>query len=556
LHAEIGFHEFKKEMREQLIKQSLPIRAKQARDDFIRLDLEETFHGSKILVFKTEGFDYFDGMEKFILALDQGTTGSRACIYNKSAQMVASHSQEHPQIYPQPGWVEHDPEAIWKSIENCMSAALQKANIKGEQIAGIGITNQRETIVAWDRASGRPLYNAIVWQCRRTTDFCNKLKKSPRAKMIKKKTGLIIDPYFSASKMRWLFENVKSVREKARAGGLCLGTIDTFLLWRLTGGKSFKTDVSNASRTQVMDIAKGQWDSELLKVFGIPLGCLPEISESNARFGETRGLSALPDGIPVTGIAGDQQSALFGQTCFDVGSSKCTFGTGSFLLMNTGSKMVASKAGLLTTIAWKLRGDKKMTYALEGGAFICGAAVQWLRDQMQFFKSAPEIETLAKEVSSTDGVYLVPAFVGLGAPYWDPEARAAIVGMTRGTSRAHLARATLEAMALQNVDILLAMEKDLGKKMRAVRVDGGAVSDDLLMQMQADFVGVNVERPWQTESTVLGAAFLAGLGCGFWGGLAEIRSVWREEKVFKPAITSKARGKKLDEWHEAVARVR
>lgn len=495
-------------------------------------------------------------MEKFILALDQGTTGSRACLYNKSAQMVASHSQEHPQIYPKPGWVEHDPEAIWKSIENCIIAAIQKANIKSEQIAGIGITNQRETIVAWDRQSGKALYNAIVWQCRRTTDFCNKLKKSAKAKMIKKKTGLIIDPYFSASKMRWIFENVKGAREKAKMGDLRLGTIDTFLLWRLTGGKSFKTDVSNASRTQVMNIAKGDWDPQLFKVFGVPAGCLPEICASNSDFGVTKGVRGLPDGIPVTGIAGDQQSALFGQTCFDVGSSKCTFGTGSFLLMNTGSKMVASKAGLLTTIAWKLRGDRKMTYALEGGAFICGAAVQWLRDQMQFFKSAPEIETLAKEVSTTDGVYLVPAFVGLGAPYWDPEARAAIVGMTRGTSRAHLARATLEAMALQNVDILMAMEKDLGKKMRAVRVDGGAVADDLLMQMQADFVGVNVERPWQTESTVLGAAFLAGLGCGFWKDLSEISKVWKKERDFKPSLAPADRKKKLAEWHRAVERVR
>lgn len=495
-------------------------------------------------------------MDKFILALDQGTTGTTVCVLNHSAQMVASINQEHPQIYPQPGWVEHDPEAIWKSITDGIGKALNKANIKGEQIAGIGITNQRETIVAWDSQNGKPLYNAIVWQCRRTTDFCNKLKKHKNAKVIKKKTGLIIDPYFSASKMRWMFENVKGLREKAKTGQVRIGTIDSFLLWRLTGGKSFKTDVSNASRTQLMNIQKGEWDPELLKIFQVPLGVLPEICASNELFGETKNIPGLPDGIKINGIAGDQQSALFGQTCFEVGSSKCTFGTGSFLLMNTGNKMVASKAGLLTTIAWKLKGDKKITYALEGGAFICGAAVQWLRDQMQFFKSSPEIESLAKQVDTTGGVYLVPAFVGLGAPYWDPEARAAIVGMTRGTSRSHLARATLEAMALQNVDILMAMEKDLGRKMGAVRVDGGAVKDDLLMQLQADFLGVGVQRPWQTESTVLGAAFLAGLGCGFWKSQAEIKKVWTLEKEFKPVLAAKARKTKLEEWHKAIERVR
>ncbi len=495
-------------------------------------------------------------MERFILALDQGTTGTRVCILNHSAHVVASSSQEHPQIYPQPGWVEHDPELIWKSVVHGIGQALAKANIKGEQIAGIGITNQRETIVAWDAQNGKPLYNAIVWQCRRTTDFCNKLKKSAQAKTIKKKTGLIVDPYFSASKMRWMLENVKGLRELAKKGSLRLGTIDSFLLWRLSAGTSFKTDVSNASRTQLMNIAKGEWDPELLKIFAVPRGALAEICASNAEFGVTTDIPGLPDGVPITGIAGDQQSALFGQTCFEVGYSKCTFGTGSFLLMNTGAKMVSSKSGLLTTIAWKLRGEKKLTYALEGGAFICGAAVQWLRDQMQFIKSSSEIEKLAEEVANTGGVYMVPAFVGLGAPYWDPEARAAIVGMTRGSSRSHIARATLEAMALQNVDILLAMEKDLGRKMGAVRVDGGAVKNNLLMQLQADFLGQIVQRPWQTESTVLGAAFLAGLGCGFWRDQAEIKKVWTLEKEFKPVMNTKGRKSKLGEWHKAIARVR
>lgn len=495
-------------------------------------------------------------MEKFILALDQGTTGTRSCLVNRSAQIVASAAEEHPQIYPKPGWVEHDPEAIWSTVTATIQAVLKKAGVKGEQITAIGITNQRETVVMWDKDSHKAIHNAIVWQCRRTTEYCNKLKKKPAAKIIKKKTGLIIDPYFSASKIRWLLDNVSGARALATKGQLRVGTIDSFLLWRLTSGVSFKTDVSNASRTQLMNIAKGDWDADLLQLFQVPSNILPTIAASSDNFGVTKGVPGLPDGIPISGMAGDQQSALFGQTCFEVGSSKCTFGTGSFLLMNTGAKMVASKAGLLTTVAWKLKNEKKMTYALEGGAFICGAAVQWLRDEMKFIKESHEVETLAREVKSTDGVYLVPAFVGLGAPYWDPDARAAIVGMTRGTSRTHLARATLEAMALQNVDILMAMGKDLGRKMGAVRVDGGAVSNDLLMQMQADFLGVNVERPKQIESTVLGAAFLAGLNVGYWSGLAEIKKVWALEKKFEPQLETKKRKLKMEEWHLAVSRVR
>jgi glycerol kinase len=495
-------------------------------------------------------------MEKFILALDQGTTGTTVCLLNKQSKMIATINQEHPQIYPKAGWVEHDPEAIWETVVTGIQKVLAMADVTGEQVAAIGITNQRETVIAWEKATGKCVHNAIVWQDRRTTEFCNKLKKTAAAKTIQKKTGLIIDPYFSASKLKWLLENVKGLREKARAGKVLAGTMDTFVLWRLTGGNVHKTDVSNASRTQLMNIATGDWDPALLKVFGVPAGILPEIAPSNETFGKTRGVPGLPDGIPIAGIAGDQQAALFGQTCFDVGSSKCTFGTGSFLLMNTGGKMVRSKSGLLTTVAWQLKGEKKMTYALEGGAFICGAAVQWLRDQMQFFTSSAEVEELAQKVESTDGVYLVPAFVGLGAPYWDPDARAALVGMTRGTNRAHLARATLEAMALQNVDILTAMEKDLGRKMGAVRVDGGAVQDDLLMQMQADFLGVNVQRPKQIESTVLGAAYLAGLGTGFWSSTAEIKKVWSVEQDFKPKLHATDRKQKRAEWHAAVARVR
>lgn len=487
--------------------------------------------------------------EKYILALDQGTTGTTVCLLDHSARMVATVNQEHPQIYPKPGWVEHDPEAIWQTVVSGIGQVLRKAGVSGSQVAAIGITNQRETVVLWDKVSGKPLYNAIVWQCRRTTDFCARLKKKGAGSLIKRKTGLIIDPYFSGSKIRWLLDHTG-----ARASNVRVGTIDSFLLWRLTGGKAHKTDVSNASRTQLMNIHKGDWDQELLQLFKVPREILPEIVASNAEFGATSGVPCLPDGIPIAGVAGDQQAALFGQTCFSAGSAKCTFGTGSFLLMNTGAKAVASRAGLLTTIGWQLKGQK-LTYALEGGAFICGAAVQWLRDQMQFIKNSAEIEELAKQVDSTDGVYMVPAFVGLGAPYWDPDARAALVGLTRGSSRAHVARAVLEAMALQNVDILQAMEKDLGRRMSAVRVDGGAVKDDLLMQLQADFLGVNVQRPAQVESTVLGAAFLAGLGVGYWSSLAELSRVWSVEREFKPGLKPVARRQKLTEWHGAVRRV-
>ncbi|MGE0529339.1 MAG: glycerol kinase GlpK [Bdellovibrionales bacterium] len=493
--------------------------------------------------------------ETYILALDQGTTGTTISVLNARAQMVAHVNNEFPQVYPKPGWVEHEPDAIWRSVIEGIAQALSKARLDGHQIAAIGITNQRETVVIWDKDSGTPVHNAIVWQCRRTTEFCTRLKKQRAAASIQKKTGLIIDPYFSASKMRWLLDHVKGARAQARRGQLRAGTIDTFLLWRLTGGQVHKTDVSNASRTQLMNIQKGNWDPDLLRLFAIPDSLLPEILPSNETFGFTRGVPGLPDGIPIAGMAGDQQSALFGQACFGVGASKCTFGTGSFMLMNTGPKMVLSRSGLLTTIAWRLKGEKKPTYALEGGAFICGAAVQWLRDQMKFVSSSSEIESLASSVPSSEGVYLVPAFVGLGAPYWDPDARAAIVGMTRGTGRAHLARATLEAMALQNADILRAMEKDLGRKMGALRVDGGAVNNGLLMQMQADVLGTPVQRPKQTESTVLGAAFLAGLGVGYWSDLNDLKKVWSLDHEFRPTLSAAGRKHKLGEWHKAVERV-
>ncbi len=493
-------------------------------------------------------------MENFILAIDQGTTGTAIHLVDKGGAIRWTADQEFPQIYPRPGWVEHDPAQIWDTVTNGISKVLDKGHVKGEQIQAIGITNQRETVVVWDRKSHKPVMNAIVWQCRRTTEFCEKLKKKKLGPVIQKKTGLVIDPYFSASKIRWILDHEGSLHKRAKAGELASGTIDCFLLWRLTNGQSHRTDVSNASRTQLMNIEKRNWDPELLKIFGVPKEILPEISNCNDLLGKTHGVPGLPDGIPIHGMIGDQQSALFGQACFEPGSAKCTFGTGSFLLMNTGNKRPKSKSGLLTTIAWQLKGEKAITYALEGGAFICGAAVQWLRDEMKFVSKSSEVESLANQVHSTDGVQMVPAFVGLGAPHWDPQARGLICGMTRGTKPAHIARAVLEAMALQNVDILLAMEKDSGKKMKSLRVDGGAVENNLLMQMQSDFLGVSVERPKNIESTAMGAAFMAGLGVGFWSSKEEIRKAWQKDREFSPVMKSADRKTRLQEWNRAIER--
>lgn len=491
-----------------------------------------------------------------ILSIDQGTTGTTVSLVDSNGRIVSTTNKEHPQFYPQPGWVEHDPEAIWRSVVEGLREVLRAWGGSAQKIAAIGLTNQRETVVMWDRSTSKALYPAIVWQCRRTTKFCENLKKKGAARKIRNKTGLVIDPYFSASKIRWLLDHVPRARARAAKNEVVVGTIDAFLLWRLTGGQSFKTDVSNASRTQLMNIATGSWDKDLLKVFGVPGNILPEIAPSSGVFGVTRGVEGLPDGLPIAGMAGDQQAALFGQSCFSPGEAKCTFGTGSFLLMNTGAKRVHSQSGLLTTVAWQLHGQKNLTYALEGGAFICGAAVQWLRDQMQFIRASGEIEALARSVESCEGVQMVPAFVGLGAPYWDPAARAAVVGLTRGSGRGHIARATLEAMALQNVDILLAMQKDLGRQMRSLRVDGGAVRNDLLMQMQSDFLGVPVQRPVSIESTSLGAAYLAGLGVGFWPSMEAIRKVWGLEREFKPAMTPKNRSNRRASWHHAIRQVR
>ncbi len=493
-------------------------------------------------------------MAKYVLAIDQGTTGTTVSLVHESGKTVQRVNQEHRQIYPQPGWVEHKADDIWKSVLAMITLCLKRARVKGNDLAAIGITNQRETVVMWERKSHKPVHNAIVWQDRRTAGFCDDLKARGLADLIREKTGLVIDPYFSASKMRWLLENVTGLRARAQKSELLAGTIDSFLLWRLTGGVSHKTDVSNASRTQLMNIKTGHWDPELLEMFSVPENLLAEISPSSGELGVTKGLKILPDGIPITGMAGDQQAALFGQTCFDIGESKCTFGTGSFLLINSGQKQIHSQSGLLTTVAWQLKGDEKLTYALEGGAFVCGAAVQFLRDQLQFIKQSSDIEKLARSVKDSEGVEFVPALTGLGAPYWNAQARGLICGLTRGSTRGHIARATLEAMALQNTEILLAMQKDLGEQLRSVRVDGGAAANDLLMQLQSDYLGVEVVRPKLIETTSAGAAYLAGLGVGLWRDLATIKKIWKVERSFMPKMERTTRQERLLRWQEAVAR--
>lgn len=494
-------------------------------------------------------------MNGYIMAIDQGTTGSQVLLVNHAGQIVAAESQDYPQIYPKPGWVEHDPEQIWQSVVDTATRMFAKSGISKQEVKAVGITNQRETVLFWDKNNGRPEHNAIVWQCRRTSEVCEKLKKKGWKPKIKSKTGLVIDPYFSGSKMQWLLENVAHLKTKADKGLSLAGTIDSFVLWRLTGGEAHRTDVSNASRTMLMNIKTGEWDPELLKLFKVPVACLPQISDSSGILGFTKGMSFLPDGIPIAGMAGDQQAALFGQTCFKAGEAKCTFGTGSFLLMNTGTTMKSSKAGLLTTVAWRLPGQK-MHYALEGGAFICGAAVQWLRDGLGIIKNSEEVEALANQVPDSGGVQFVPALTGLGAPYWWPEARGVLCGLTRGSTAAHIARATLEAMAMQNVEILLSMQKDLGKRLHHLRVDGGATANATLMQMQADTLGVTVERPQNIETTAMGAAFLAGLGCGFWKNLDELKTVWKIDRDFKAKWTAKERAGRLKSWQAAVQRAK
>ena len=478
-----------------------------------------------------------------ILAIDQGTTGSAAAVMDARGAVMSKVKREYRQIFPKPGWVEHDPEDIWSSVLDVVRLALKNAGITGKALAAIGITNQRETTVLWERGTGRPVHNAIVWQDRRTADFCGKLKNAGHEKKFREKTGLVLDPYFSGTKIRWLLDRVPK-------GNLAFGTVDSFLLWRLTEGRVHATDASNASRTLLMDLKTLAWDGELCRILGVPASVLPEIKPSIGLFGHTKSVPGLPDGIPITGIAGDQQAALFGQACFEVGEAKCTFGTGSFLLMNIGPKPVLSRAGCLTTVAWQWRG--RTTYALEGSAFICGAAVQWLRDGLGVIKKSSEIEALARSVPDAGGVQFVPALTGLGAPYWNPEARGVISGLTRGTTKAHLARATLDAMALQNVELLLAMQRDVKKRIKSLKVDGGASVDDLLMQLQADYLGAACVRPKVVETTSAGAAFMAGLGVGMWNDFGDIRRVWRREREFKPTLGANARAMRLKRWQEAV----
>jgi glycerol kinase len=489
-----------------------------------------------------------------ILALDQGTSSSRAIVFSHDGLPVSVAHEEFAQIYPQPGWVEHDPETIWASQLRVAREALRNAGQAAHEMAAIGVTNQRETTVVWERATGRPIANAIVWQCRRTATMCAEIRAAGHEPLFREKTGLVVDAYFSGTKIAWLLNNVPGARGRAKRGELAFGTIDSFLIWRLTGGRVHATDVSNASRTLIYNIERGEWDDELLAILGIPRALLPEVHSSTGDFGTTEpALLGAP--LPIRGVAGDQQAATFGQACFETGLAKNTYGTGCFLLMNTGSKAIASRNGLLTTIGWALEGAD-VTYCLEGSVFVGGAAVQWLRDELRIISRADETQALAESVADTGGVYFVPAFVGLGAPYWDPRARGAIVGLTRGSNRAHIGRAALEAIAYQTRDVLEAMEADAGSKLKTLRVDGGASVNDWLMQFQADILGVPVERPKVTETTALGAAYLAGLASGFWRDQEEIRSHWLVDKRFEPRISVTERDRLYTGWATAVSRVR
>jgi glycerol kinase len=486
-----------------------------------------------------------------VLAIDQGTTGTTVLILDRGLGVRAKVNQEFRQIFPRPGWVEHDLEDIWGSTISTVQRALREAGLRGGDIAAIGITNQRETAGLWDRRSGRPLHHAIVWQDRRTTDVCARMKADGLEPRIREKTGLVLDPYFSATKVRWMLDHVKGAREKAEAGAAAFGTIDTFLVWRLTAGAAHVTDVSNASRTLLMDLRTCAWDRELLALFGVPYQILPEIRSSSEVYGETKNVRALPDGIPVCGIAGDQQAALFGQACFAPGDAKCTYGTGAFLLQNVGPEPVVSQHGLLTTVAWRVGGETQ--YALEGSAFIAGAAVQWLRDQLKIIEKASDVEALAKTVKDSGELVFVPALAGMGAPHWRPEARGLISGITRGTTAGHLARALLEGIAFQIYDLAEAMMKDAGRAAPAFRVDGGASANDLLMQFQADLLGVPVERPRMIETTALGAAFLAGLAAGVWSSREEISKSFKVGKRFEPKMKVDERQRHLAKWQRVVS---
>lgn len=494
-------------------------------------------------------------MEKrYILALDQGTTSSRAILFDRAGCIVAAAQKEFTQIYPQPGWVEHDALEIWATQSQVAREAVAKAGADPREIAALGITNQRETTVVWDRRTGQPVHNAIVWQCRRTAAICDELKAVPgMEEYIRENTGLVIDAYFSATKLKWILDNVEGARARAEAGDLLFGTVDTWLIWNLTGGKVHVTDYSNASRTMLFNIHTLDWDEKILARLEIPRSMLPEVRPSSAVYGYTAP-DILGAELPIAGAAGDQQAALFGQTCFQSGMAKNTYGTGCFMLMHTGQKPVPSNNGLLTTIAWGIGG--RVEYALEGSIFIAGAAVQWLRDELRIVKSAGETRELAEKVPDSNGVYVVPAFVGLGAPYWDMYARGAIVGLTRGARAEHIVRATLEAIAYQTRDVLEAMQQDAGLKLRLLKVDGGAAANDFLMQFQADILDVPVERPQTVETTALGAAYLAGLAAGFWSGQEDVAANWLLDRRFEPRMAAAERDKLYRGWRKAVERAR
>jgi glycerol kinase len=489
-------------------------------------------------------------MEKFILSLDQGTTSSRAILFNQKGEAVHSAQKEFTQIFPKPGWVEHNANEIWGSILAVIAGCLAESNVKPEQVAGIGITNQRETTVVWDKTTGLPVYNAIVWQSRQTAGICDELKQQGHDALFREKTGLLIDAYFSGTKVKWILDNVEGAREKAENGNLLFGTIDTWLVWKLSGGKAHVTDYSNASRTLMYNIYDLKWDNELLDILSVPKSMLPTVKPSSEIYAHTVDYHFFGHEIPIAGIAGDQQAALFGQACFEQGMAKNTYGTGCFMLMNTGEKAVKSNHGLLTTIAWGI--DGKVEYALEGSIFVAGSAIQWLRDGLRMFKDAAESEKYATSVSSTDGVYVVPAFVGLGTPYWDSDVRGAVFGLTRGTTKEHFVRATLESLAYQTKDVLTAMEADSGISLTTLRVDGGAVKNDFLMQFQSDLLNVPVDRPVVNETTALGAAYLAGLAVGYWKGQDEIATQWNLEKCYEPTMEKEQTEELYSGWKKAV----
>ena len=488
--------------------------------------------------------------EKYIMALDQGTTSSRAILFDKGGTVIHSVQQEFTQYFPESGWVEHNAEEIWSSILSVIAGVLSEKGISAEQIEGIGITNQRETTVVWDKNTGQPIYNAIVWQSRQTAGICDELKDSGYNDLFRDKTGLLIDAYFSGTKVKWILDNVEGAREKAENGELLFGTIDTWIVWKLSGGKRHVTDYSNAARTLMYNIHELKWDEELLAILDVPASMLPEVRPSSEVYAHTEESHFFGHAAPIAGIAGDQQAALFGQACFESGMVKNTYGTGCFMLMNTGDKAVKSEHGLLTTIAWGI--DGKVQYALEGSIFVAGSAIQWLRDGLRMFRNSSESEEYAKRVESTEGVYVVPAFVGLGTPYWDSDVRGAMFGLTRGTEKEHLVRATLESLAYQTKDVLDAMEADSEISLKALRVDGGAVKNDFLMQFQADLLNVPVERPLVSETTALGAAYLAGLAVGFWTDRSEISAHWNRDRFFEPEMEQQKREDLYEGWQKAV----